>query len=332
MTTQSNTPDPGGNIGCIAVTGGTGSFGAAFTKFLLCLPRPPRIRIYSRDEHKQEVLARELNDDRVTFILGDIRDGDRLRRALDGCDALVHAAALKVVGQGERHVAEFVDVNVTGTQRVMDAAIDARVASSILISSDKAVMPINLYGTTKAVAERLFIYANRIAVSRGLTFSAARGGNVWGSRGSVVEAWRTCRSSGRPLDVYGPDTTRFHLPMSDWTAFVWRALSAQHGGEVFIPKVRAWRLGDLAEAFGVDWVNNGRRNGDKDHEMLIAPHEVQRTTSIDWAYVVEPPSDLRSVWNYVPYCIGAPSLCDSYRSDTTDRLTVDELRRLIDEG
>jgi UDP-N-acetylglucosamine 4,6-dehydratase len=305
------TPDGGGTLArieCVLITGGTGSFGAAFTRFLLSWPNPPRIRIYSRDEHKQEDFARALNDDRVTFILGDIRDGERMRRALDGCDALVHAAALKVVSQGEMHVSEFVGVNVTGSRRVAEAAIDAGVQRSLLISSDKAVEPINTYGMSKALAERIFIYANRQSVSRGLKFAAVRGGNVWASRGSVVEVWKAQRDGGHPLDVYNPDTLRFHLPMPDWTAFVWRALSDD---------VRV----------------HDARNGDKAGELLIARHESQHTVDVGWAYVVEPPADLRAVWNYRAYgpadgAVRVPAGL-RYGSDTVPRLSVDELRRML---
>jgi UDP-N-acetylglucosamine 4,6-dehydratase len=330
------TPDGGGTPGrieCVLITGGTGSFGAAFTRFLLSRPNPPRIRIYSRDEHKQESMAREFHDDRVTFILGDIRDGERLRRALDGCNALVHAAALKVVAQGEMHVSEFIDVNVAGSRRVAEAAIDAGVQRALLISSDKAVEPINTYGISKALAERIFIYANRLSVSRGLKFAAARGGNVWASRGSVVEIWKTQRDGGHPLDVYNPDTLRFHLPMPDWTAFVWRALNEMHGGEVFAPKCKAWRLGDLAAALSDEVRVHDVRNGDKPIELLIARHEAQHTVDAGWAYVVEPPADLRAVWNYRAYGANDGSVRVPaglrYGSDTVPRLSVDELRRML---
>ena len=322
-----------GSIGCVCITGGTGSFGSAFARFLLSLPTPPRIRIYSRDEHKQEDLARALHDDRVTFILGDIRDGDRLRRALDGCDALVHAAALKVVSQGEQHVTEFIGVNIQGSEETALAAIEAGVSRSVLISSDKAVQPINHYGACKMIAERVFIYANRLSVSRGLRFSVVRGGNVWGSRGSVVEVWREQRAALKSIQVYNPDTTRFHLPMTDWCAFVWQALQEQHGGEIFAPKLRAWRLGDLAEAFGGAVESGDNRNGDKQDEMLIAPHEVKRTVDIGWAYAIEPPKDLRDVWNYQPYHVPVSYAKifagNRYGSDTVARLSVAELKELI---
>jgi len=329
----------GGGIGrddapqCVLITGGTGSFGSNLTRFLLSLDRPPRIRIYSRDEHKQEDLARELHDDRVTFILGDIRDGRRLRRALDGCDALVHAAALKVVAQGEQHVSECIGVNVTGTERVVEAAIEAGVERSILISSDKAVQPINTYGLSKALAERLFIHANRQAVSRGLHFAAARGGNVWGSRGSVVEVWKAQQAAGQPITVYDPDTLRFHLLMQDWTAFVWRSLMEQHGGEVFVPKLRAWRLGDVASALGGPRVDQAGRNGDKRSEVLIGYSEEVHAVDAGWAYVVEPPAELRAVWAYAPYH-SPPTpgrwadFCE-YSSDRVERLSVDELRTIL---
>lgn len=325
----------GGSTGCVMITGGTGSFGSAFTRFLLSLDDAPRIRIYSRDEHKQEDMARALNDDRVTYILGDVREYDQVCRALDGCDALVHAAALKVVAQGEQHVNEFIGVDVVGSQTVALAAVEAGVKRSILISSDKAVQPINTYGMCKALAERAFIYANRLAVAQRLKFSVVRGGNVWGSRGSVVEVWKQARDDGREINVYNPNTTRFHLPMAEWVRFVWRALNEQHGGEVFVPKCRAWRLGDLANAIGGDrtpLLDN--RNGDKPHELLIALHEMGRALDIGWGYVVEPPHELRDVWNYAPYCAPVAYLKmfdgKQYSSDHAERISVSELKEMIE--
>lgn len=319
-----------GSLGCICITGGTGSFGQAFTRFILAQDNSPHIRIYSRDEHKQEMMARAFDDDRLTFILGDVRDERRLRLALDDCDAVVHAAALKVVAQGEQHVTEFIDVDVAGTEAVINSAIAAGVRRALLISSDKAVQPINTYGACKMLAERIFIYANQLSVSRGLRFAVVRGGNVWSSQGSVIEKWRQQQANAAPIEVYNPDTLRFHLPMKSWCAFVWRALREMHGGEICVPKLRAWRLGDLADAFGgVQRRIEKSRNGDKLSEMLIAPHEASRTINAGWAYVIEPPDELRDVWNYQPWQSAGDPLQLYYGSETVERMSVDELKRLI---
>ncbi len=313
------------------ITGGTGSFGSAFTRFLLSTTTA-KIRIYSRDEHKQEDLARELNNDRVTFVLGDIRDYARFVRACDGCDSLVHAAALKIVGMGEQHVTEFISVDVNGSEVVTHAAIEAGIKRSILVSSDKACMPINTYGKCKALAEDIFIYANRLIVSRGLKFSVVRGGNVWGSRGSVVEVWRKQKADAQILKVYNPDTTRFHLPMAEWCAFVWRVLNEQHGGEIFVPRLWAWCLGDLADAIGGKQEVHVRRNGDKADEMLISPYEIGRAKDIGWSYVIEPPMELREVWNYKAHEMAKYmplEFAQGYSSDKVELLSVKELEAML---
>jgi len=323
--------NPGaGDVRVIAITGGTGSFGSAFARFLLSLPDAPRVRIISRDEHKQEQLAGALgNDARVTFILGDVRDKDRMRVAFDGAGAVVHAAALKRIPQSERQTQEFVSVNVYGTEAVINAALAAGIRRALLISSDKAVAPINAYGKQKAVAESLFVHANQLGVTRGFRCAIVRGGNVWGSRGSVTEVWRDALRAGREPSIADADMTRFYLPMEAWCAFCWRALCEMHGGEIFAPKLRAWRLGDLAATFGASGSSNGLRLGDKPHEQLIAPLEVRRTLDIGWAYVVEPGEEIRQVWDYRPW-YGSP-LPDGfeYGSQTAERMSMDELRGLI---
>lgn len=321
----------GETIQVVLITGGTGSFGAAFTEFLLSLPGGPRVRIYSRDEHKQEDLQRKFGqDDRLTFIIGDVRDERRIRRAMRGADAVVHAAALKTVPAGERHADEFALTNITGTVHVKNAAVEAGVKRGLFISSDKAVQAINLYGKTKAVAEDVWIQGNQLSGSR---FAVVRGGNVWGSRGSVVEVWRGLIQQHKALPVNDPDTTRFHLPMDEWVRFCWHALTEMHGGEIFTPKLRAWRLGDLAAAFDGYSVTHGSRNGDKQAEYLIAPMEHKRAVNIGWAYVVEPSGDLQAVWHYMPWWKSPTLDVPDYASDCVDLLSIDELKGLIhDDG
>ncbi len=315
---------------CVTITGGTGSFGSAFTRFLLD-NTDLKVRIYSRDEHKQEDMARDLrqHESRLTFIIGDVRDVDRLTSAVDGCDFIVHAAALKTVPAATRNADEFVKTNVVGSSNVVQAAIAAGVKRSILISSDKACAPFNDYGKSKAVAEGLFIQGNLKGATRRSLFTVVRGGNVWSSRGSVAEVWGKTVAAGSSIRVDDPNTTRFHLPMDKWVYFVWNVLSHCHGGEIFVPHLRAWRLGDLAWAFSPDQLITDRRSGDKPCEVLISSYEAARALDLGWAYVIEPSDDIRHVWNYVPW--SAPSVPAEweYTSRSVDHLTIDELKQLI---
>ena len=319
---------PGSEIGCIAITGGTGSFGSAFARFLLA-ETPCKIRLISRDEHKHEALMRDLNDARVTFILGDVRDEAKMRIVLSGADTVVHAAALKTVPAGERHIGEFVRTNIMGSEHVIRACWSVGVQRVLLVSSDKAVAALNAYGKTKAVAEEIFVQANQFGAARGLKSSVVRGGNVWGSRGSVVELWRRALKRGEALHVYDRKATRFHLPMSDWTRYCWRVLNEMHGGEIFVPKLRAWSLEDLARAFGGEVIYNGARHGDKRHESLVAPGEMRRMKSIDWSYVIEPSDELQSTWNYAPLAGHYAPEGAWYTSEHGDFLSVKELQELI---
>jgi UDP-N-acetylglucosamine 4,6-dehydratase len=322
-------PPPDASANTIVVTGGTGSFGSAFTRFLL-ETTSLRVRVLSRDEHKQESMMRGLPaGPRLTYILADVRDARRLRQACDGAWAVVHAAALKTVPLGERQADEFVETNVNGSRNVISAALEAGVKRSLLISSDKAVSPINLYGKTKAVAESLFTQANVLGVSRGCNFAVVRGGNVWASNGSVATMWR-----GKPyITVYDPTATRFNLCMPDWTAFVYQALSRMWGGEIFAPIAPAWNLGDLASALpgsdGAIVSIRGPRPGDKPHETLVSADEALRTVTTDWCHVIEPPEALRQVWKYEPWV--GERLASPYTSDTARRMSVDELRELWTE-
>lgn len=316
----------------IAVTGGTGSFGRAFVEFLLAQPDPPSVRIISRDEHKQESMAARFPPSaRLSYILADVRDGGRMRSALRGCDLLVHAAALKLVPAGERHTDEFVKINIIGTTKIISAALECGVLRSLLISSDKAVSAYNAYGKSKAVAETLFTHANQLGAGRGLRFASVRGGNVWGSRGSVAIRWRLAAVEGGPLEVTDAETTRFHLPMGEWTTFCWRALNAMGGGEVFAPKLRAWRLGDLAEAcaqtYGLTVSVIGAREGDKRREALVSPEEAAQAVDVGWAYVIEPAESLRAVWNYAPQA--GEKLAGAVTSSDAPRMGMDELRGLV---
>jgi UDP-N-acetylglucosamine 4,6-dehydratase len=312
----------------VVITGGTGSFGSAFARFLL-RETGARVRLISRDEHKQDKLRAEIGSPRTTFIIADVREVDRLRVAFDGADVVVHAAALKTVPGGEIHGTEYTRTNVYGTEDVITAAVEAGVSRSLLISSDKACDAFNFYGKSKAVAEGLFVQANELGRRQALRFAVARGGNVWNSAGSVVEIWREQIRQGKTPIVNDADTTRFHLLMEDWVAFCWRTIEEMHGGEIFVPVVPAWRLGDLAEALGTGYTLNGRRDGDKDAEVLISRHEITRSKDIGWAYVIEPNETLRSVLYYREWDGKRMAEDFEYSSDAVERLAIEELRQCL---
>jgi len=329
---------PDSTDGCVVITGGTGSFGQAFTRFLLA-NTDAKIRITSRDEAKQEQMQREFPDSRLTFILCDVRDLRKLANAVDGATIIVHAAALKRVSTGERQADEFTKTNVDGTANVIDAALLAGVPRTMFVSSDKAVQPFNAYGKSKALAESLIVQANIRGANRRVRFAAVRGGNVWGSRGSVIEVWLEQISAKKPITISDPTVTRFHLPMEAWCAFVWRSIVEMRGGEIFIPKLRAWKLGDLVSVFIRAHANEagepypysviGALDGDKLHEMLIAPSEIFRTVEADWCYLIEPPGAICDVWEYVPH-EGRPLLDGfEYTSERASRMMPSDLLELL---
>ena len=312
----------------IVITGGTGSFGNAMTRHLL-ETTAHNVRVLSRDEHKQEKMSIEFPpSSRMTYVLCDVRDLDRLQLAFHGADTVIHAAANKIVGSGEIHTVEFVKTNVFGTMNVARACIDNKVKRALLISSDKAVSSANLYGKSKAVAESIFTTSNMYG--HGCKFASVRGGNIWHSRGSVIEKWLS--NPDHNIKVYGDQTTRFHLLMSDWLEFCLRSIHNTHGGEIFIPKCDAWSLHDLADAFfevfhdsKVDFLPS--RRGDKAQETLISEHEFSSSIDLDWGYVIEPSDEVRQVWNYVPHV--GKQVTSAVSSDMVRRMGISELRSLI---
>ena len=249
------------------ITGGTGSFGSAIVRALLNAKRPERIVVFSRDEHKQFLMRNALPDDpRLRWFLGDVRDRSRLRRAFEGVRYVVHAAAMKHVSAAEYNPGEALRTNCDGTQNVIEAALDAGVQRSLLISTDKAVNPSSLYGATKLVAERLFLAAPALAGSRECQFSVLRCGNLIGSRGSVVPYWRSLVARGTTyLPVTSPQATRYWLDEAGAVHAVLRALHGPYAA-LTVPEMRAFRVGDLAEAFGMPMRLIGLRPGEKLHE------------------------------------------------------------------
>jgi UDP-N-acetylglucosamine 4,6-dehydratase/5-epimerase len=272
------------------ITGGTGSFGQRFVETLLQNHNPHSVRVFSRGEYAQWEMARRLKDERVRFLLGDVRDKDRLSRAMNGVDIVVHAAALKQIVLGEYNPLEVIHTNINGSANVVDAAIDNNVEKVILISSDKAVNPVNLYGATKLAAERLFVHANvYVGAGRRTKVSAARYGNVVGSRGSVIPLFLQQAKEGK-ITVTDERMTRFWITLDQGVRFVLESIDRMQGGEVFVPKIPSMRIMDLirvvAPGSEVEFI--GARQGERLHEILLAEEESRHSREFDSFFLIEP--------------------------------------------
>jgi UDP-N-acetylglucosamine 4,6-dehydratase len=310
----------------ILLTGGTGSFGKALVRRLLRSEDHLTIRIYSRDELKQVEMAREFEDDpRLRFLVGDVRDGNRLRRAMQGADVVVHAAAMKQVPVCEYNPAEAVKTNVDGAQNVIDAAIDAGVPRTVALSTDKAVNPVNLYGATKLCAEKLFVHGNIYDGSRRSRFACVRYGNVMGSRGSVIPLFRKQAPTGT-VTITDRRMTRFWISLDQAVDLVLHALEEMEGGEIFIPKIPSMRITDLARAVAPEarWKEVGIRPGEKLHEILLTAEEARMAADLPTHYVIGRTG---------PPMLGkALPEGTEYASDTnTQWMTVEALRDFVSE-
>ena len=318
----------------ILVTGGTGSFGKAFVKYALAYLDPRRLVIYSRDELKQYE-GRQLfdNDPRLRWFIGDVRDRDRLTRAMYQVDYVVHAAALKQVDTAEYNPFEYVRTNVQGSQNVVEAAIDAGVQKVVALSTDKASSPINLYGATKLTSDKLFISANHYAAHHASRFAVVRYGNVMGSRGSVVPFFRDLAARGQSLPITDKRMTRFWITLPQAVEFVIDSFDMMNGGELYVPRIPSMRIMDLVEvvAPGAATHEIGIRPGEKLHEEMIARDDSRRTLRLDDRYVVTP---VIAEWGYQPPVGGQPVPDGfAYRSDSNDQwLSVEQMRSMIAEG
>jgi UDP-N-acetylglucosamine 4,6-dehydratase len=273
----------------VLITGGTGSLGKDLTNYLLKHTNVRRVAIFSRDELKQMNMRTEFkNDERLRWFLGDIRDGDRLKRAFHGVDYVVHAAALKQVDTGEYNPFEFIKTNVLGSQNVIDAAIEAGVERVIALSTDKASSPINLYGATKLTADKLFIAANNYGFTYGTTFSVVRYGNVMGSRGSVIPYFKELADKGTALPITDLRMTRFWISLEDAVKFVLSSLEIMEGGELYVPIIPSMKIIDLAQAVAPNSAIEeiGMRPGEKLHEEMISADDSRRTVRLKDRYVV----------------------------------------------
>jgi len=314
----------------ILVTGGSGSFGHKFAEVVLQRYTPRKLIVFSRDELKQSEMQRKFDSPLMRYFIGDVRDLDRLRRAIHGVDVVVHAAAMKQVPACEYNPFEAVKTNVVGAANVIDAAIDARVPKVLAISTDKATNPINLYGATKLCAEKLFVQGNAYAGESGSRFSCARYGNVMGSRGSVIPIFLEQRASGT-VSVTDERMTRFWMTLQQGVDFVLDCLGRMHGGEVFVPKIPSMRVMDLVTAVapGCRVAFTGIRAGEKVHEVLVSEDEAHHTVSLDDAYVIKPPLH---PWYDGDHWAHASAVEAGFRfsSDRNDRwLDVETLRNLI---
>ena len=314
----------------ILVTGGTGAFGKKFVEIMLRDYHPQRLVVFSRDELKQhEMRSSGFDHSSLRYFIGDVRDVQRLNRALSGITLVVHAAALKQVPACECNPFEAIQTNIIGGRNVIDAAIDQGVRCVLTLSTDKAVNPINLYGATKLCAEKIFVQANAYAGPKNTRFSCARYGNVVGSRGSVIPVFVEQRRRGK-ITITDPRMTRFWLTLEQGVKFVIRCFDLMHGGEIFVPKIPSMRLLDLAETIapGCEVETIGIRPGEKLHEVLVSEDESRQTFQTEDMYVIQPSHSWWKPENWV----NAIPLPEGFRysSDTNDRwLSRRELEDLL---
>lgn len=315
----------------ILVTGGTGSFGRKFIKIMLEEVQPAKLIVFSRDEQKQhEMRQAGFQHENLRYFIGDVRDYERLRRAFDGVDFVVHAAALKQVPACEYNPMEAVKTNILGSSNVIDAALDAKVEKVIALSTDKAVNPINLYGATKLAAEKLFVQSNAYAGGKKTRFSCVRYGNVVGSRGSVVPLFIRQREQG-VVTVTDERMTRFWISLEQGVRFVIRCLTEMQGGEVFVPKIPSMKVSDLAKAMAPDAKINyiGIRPGEKLHEVLISEDEARTVIELDDMYVVQP---AEAFWFGREWESKGKTINDEFRyvsNSNDDWLSLDQIREII---
>jgi UDP-N-acetylglucosamine 4,6-dehydratase len=313
----------------ILVTGGTGSFGKEFISTVLSQFSPERVVVFSRDELKQyEMRAHFPNEERIRFFIGDVRDRHRLTRALRGIDYVVHAAALKQVDTAEYNPFEYIATNIQGSQNVVEASLDSNVKKVIALSTDKASSPINLYGATKLVADKLFQSANNYAGHQDTRFSVVRYGNVLGSRGSVVPFFKELAAEGKPVPITDPRMTRFWISLPEAVKFVISSFELMGGGEIFVPKIPSMKITDLAAAIAPNSsvVSSEIRPGEKLHEEMISEDDSRRSIELDDRYVILPTV---AHWTFTgPDGKPVPEGF-SYRSDTNPQwLSIEDLRKL----
>ncbi|WP_282284188.1 UDP-N-acetylglucosamine 4,6-dehydratase (inverting) [Pseudomonas sp. PS02302] len=322
----------------IFISGGTGSFGRAFVKRLLSDYQPKRVVVFSRDELKQYEMSQEFDAPCMRYFLGDVRDEQRLQQAMRGIDLVVHAAALKQVPAAEYNPTECIRTNVNGAENIIAAALQNGVKKVIALSTDKAASPINLYGATKLLSDKLFVAANNIAGSRDTSFAVVRYGNVVGSRGSVLPLFRKLIAKGaEDLPITDARMTRFWITLDEGVDFVMRSFERMQGGELFVPKIPSARIVDLATALAPDLPQRqvGIRPGEKLHEMMISRDDSPHTLEFAHHYVIAPAMSFNQPCDYSLDGLGEqgrpvePGF--EYLSDSNpDYLDVAALRQLVE--
>lgn len=319
----------------ILITGGTGSFGNHFVDYVLKRYKPQKLIIYSRDEYKQFVMANKYKeyDDILRFFIGDVRDKERLKRALKGVDYVIHAAAMKQVPACEYNPIEAVKTNINGAINIVDAVLDSESVSRVVaLSTDKSVNPINLYGGTKLVSDKLFIAANAYVGNRDLNFSVVRYGNVAGSRGSVIPFFRNMIDQGcTELPITDYHMTRFWIDLEQGVELVLKALQDAKGGETFISKIPSFKITDLAQAMlpGCNMPEVGIREGEKIHEIMITREDSMTTYEYDQHYIIYPHFD----WWDKDILTGGTLVQQGFEyssGSNTEWLTVEDLRQRIE--
>ncbi len=320
----------------ILVTGGTGSFGHQFVSYVLENYEPKKIIIYSRDEFKQFIMQNEYKHhpqySKLRFFIGDVRDKERLYRAFEGVDYVVHAAALKQVPACEYNPMEAVKTNITGAMNIVDAALDCGIKRVVALSTDKSVNPINLYGGTKLVSDKLFIAANAYAGEKDVNFSVVRYGNVAGSRGSVIPFFRNIVvNGGTALPITDYRMTRFWISLDEGVQLVIKALNEAKGGETFISKIPSFKITDLAQAIlpGCEMPEVGIREGEKLHEIMVTKEDSMLTYEYDKHFIVYPHFDW---WNTDKIQPGGKKVAQGfeYSSGTNKEwLSVEDIQRLL---
>lgn len=320
----------------ILVTGGTGSFGKCFTKYVLEHYNPKKIIIYSRDEFKQFIMANEFKEHsgKLRFFIGDVRDKERLVRAFENVDYVIHAAAMKQVPACEYNPNEAIKTNIHGAQNVIDAALDSHVKKVVALSTDKAVNPVNLYGGTKLVSDKLFIAANAYAGDKDISFSIVRYGNVAGSRGSVIPFFHNIiKNGGIQLPITDYRMSRFWISLTEGVELVIKALEEAKGGETFISKIPSFKITDLAEAMlpGCEKPEVGIREGEKLHEIMVTVEDSMTTYEYDKHFIVYP----QMVWSDKKKSTPTgKKVADGFAYSSGDNdwwLSVEEIRELLKE-
>ncbi len=323
----------------ILITGGTGSFGKKFTKTVLQKYKPKKLIIYSRDEFKQFEMKKVFNDRCMRYFIGDVRDKERLIRAMESVDYVVHAAALKHVPVAEYNPMEAIKTNVLGANNVIDAAIDSGVKKVIALSTDKAVNPINLYGATKLASDKLFIAANNMKGSKDIKFSVVRYGNVMASRGSVIPLFQELAKKGsKKIPITHPAMTRFWITLDEAVEFVLMAFETMQGGEIFVPKIPSMKITDLAKAIApeAEFDIIGIRPGEKLHESMISIDDSYNTLEFDKYFIILPSISLTGKPHFTTNRWGEKGRQKEYgfvySSDKNDRwLTPEDLRNKIEQ-